>query len=74
MKFYFNAPYSPALNPIELVFSYVKFKMRKNGTITKEELTNEAFKAFSNVNKNFMIKRLIRILHFHELALQAKEI
>ena len=36
MKFYFNAPYSPALNPIELVFSHVKFEIRKSNALTIE--------------------------------------
>ena len=35
IKFYFNAAYSPALNPVELVFGFVKFEIRKSNAVTK---------------------------------------
>jgi len=73
MKFYFmrghsilfNAPYSPQLNPIELVFSLIKRKVREAHPEDLKNLINciiEACKTINLVRTKNLIRHSLRFL------------
>jgi transposase len=54
IKYLFLPPYSPDLNPIELLWTYIKSVLRKLKARTQEKLDNAINYALNNVPKIYI--------------------
>lgn len=52
----YNVPYCPKYNPIEYVFSVIKFEIKKREITTYNELNNELKKIVRKLNKKSFTK------------------
>jgi transposase len=65
IKLVYNVPYSPELNPIELLFNELKTYLRNEG-INNNDTINKINKAFQNVKRNNLKQYFKKALSFYQ--------
>ena len=73
IRVFFNAACSPALNAVELVFSDLKFELRKSNRRNMIELLEKTIKFLKKVNAIYMLNKIGQTLKYLIKALNQEE-
>ena len=69
----FNCPNTPSFNIIETVFADMKFQIRKKNYTESQDLIKEAKLFLSNLDRNYMKKKMAQACKFFIKAIKFEE-